>query len=255
MSGTKKTVTSWQNVSDWYGRTVGREGHYYHQHVILPQSLRLLELQEDSSLLDLACGQGVLARQLPETVYYVGVDAAPALIREAKHLDKKKNHVYLVADASRKLAVAKTDFSHAAVILALQNIKDADGVFENACRHLREGGHLLIVLNHPYFRIPRHTRWEIDARHKIEYRRIDRYLTPLTIPITTHPGRGDKSPATLSYHRPLNDYSQALFKHGFVIEQLEEWTSDKHSVGEAAKMENRARQEFPMFMALLARKT
>lgn len=250
----KKTETSWQKVSDWYGKAVGREGNYYHQHVILPKSLRLLDLKEDSSLLDLACGQGVLARQLPGEVCYVGVDAAPGLIRQAKRLDENKNHTYITADASRELPLPKKDFTHAAIILSLQNIENPAGVIQNARKHLVKNGIFLLVLNHPCFRIPRQTRWEIDEWEKIQYRRIDRYMTPLKISITTHPGRGEKSETTWSYHVPLTEYSRMLYENGFVIERLEEWLPDKRSVGNAAKMENRAREEFPLFLALLARK-
>jgi hypothetical protein len=41
---------------------------------------------------------------------------------------------------------------------------------------------------------------------------------------------------------------------GFVITRIEEWTSDKESEGKAAKQENRARAEFPLFMAIQALK-
>jgi hypothetical protein len=53
---------------------------------------------------------------------------------------------------------------------------------------------------------------------------------------------------------PLAEYSRMLFEGGFLIERIEEWVSDKHSVGKASLMENRARSEFPLFMAILARK-
>jgi len=33
----------------------------------------------------------------------------------------------------------------------------------------------------------------IDEANKIEYRRINRYFTPLKIPITTHPGEAKSS--------------------------------------------------------------
>jgi hypothetical protein len=39
-----------------------------------------------------------------------------------------------------------------------------------------------------------------------------------------------------------------------VIEKIEEWVSDKKSTGPMAKMEDRARDEIPMFMAILATK-
>lgn len=250
----KDSQTSWQKVSEWYGRLVGKEGHYYHQHIILPQSLRLLALQKDASLLDLACGQGVLARKIPPEVYYVGIDIAASLIEQAKQQDKNRRHTYFVADVSRELPVAKNDFTHAAIILALQNIKNPEAVMRNAREHLKPEGRFLLVLNHPSFRIPRQTRWNIDEPNKTQYRRIDRYMTPLEIPVATHPGHGARSDITRSYHLPLSEYSRMLWGNGFVIEKLEEWISEKHSVGEAAKMENRAREEFPLFLAILARK-
>ena len=252
-AGSSHEETSWQNVSEWYNKAVGIEGHYYHQHVILPQTLRLLDLHEGDSLLDLACGQGVLARQIPINIPYAGIDIAPDLIDQAKRLDKSRNHSYHTGDVSRKLPIQKADFTHAAIILALQNINDPRGVIRNARTHLSPKGRLLIVLNHPSFRIPRQTTWGIDEQNKSQYRRVNVYLTPTKIPITTHPGRGTQSQITWSYHFPLSHYSQLLSENGFVIEKLEEWASDKQSIGAAAKMENRARNEFPLFLSILAR--
>jgi len=246
--------TSWQRVSEWYGRVVGRKGLYYHERVILPGSLRLLDLKKASSLLDLACGQGVLGRQVPKDAYYQGVDIAPGLVAQAKRLDRNKEHLYIVADASTPLPIQKKDFTHACIVLALQNIKDPGGVIRNARQHLTNGGRFLIVLNHPSFRIPRQSAWQIDERNRTQYRRVDRYLSPLSVPITAHPGLSERSEFTWSYHLPLSAYSRMLFENGFSIEIIEEWVSDKTSVGTAAKMENRAREEFPLFMAILAKK-
>jgi SAM-dependent methyltransferase len=249
-----ETRDSWQKVSRWYGELVGKEGHYFHQHVILPRSLRLLELKEDSSLLDLACGQGVLARQIPPSVAYQGVDASPSLISQAKKMDKNPRHTYIVADVSKKLPLQKTDYTHAALILALQNIRDAAGAIRNAGHHVAHGGKLLIVLNHPCFRIPRQSGWEIDPRNKTQYRRVNRYLSPLEIPIRSNPGKGEASEVVWSFHLPISDYSRSLSENGFVILRIEEWASDKTSQGPAARMEDRARNEFPLFLTLLARK-
>ncbi len=252
-SGSHNEETSWQNVSEWYSKAVGIEGHYYHQHIILPLSLRLLDLHDGDSLLDLACGQGVLARHIPANIHYEGIDSAPDLIEQAKRLDKNKKHSYHTGDVSRKLAIQKTDFTHASIILALQNISDPLGVIRNARNHLSPQGTLLIVLNHPSFRIPRQTSWGIDEQNKSQYRKVNLYLTPLKIPIAAHPGKGTQSQVTWSYHFPLSHYSRLLSENGFVIEKLEEWASDKQSTGSAAKMENRARNEFPLFLAILAR--
>jgi SAM-dependent methyltransferase len=242
--------TSWENSARWYTGAVGEKGHYYHQHVVIPGALRLLNLSATSRLLDLACGQGILARALPPSTGYLGLDLSESLIKSAQKLSR---HEFRVADVSKPLSLSQKDFTHAAIILALQNINHPEITLQNASRHLAPSGRLLLVLNHPCFRIPRQSSWGIDPGNQLEYRRINRYLSPLKIPISTHPG-DSHSPLTWSFHQPLSAYFAFLKSAGFVVDSLEEWTSDKESVGQAAKMENRARSEFPLFMAILARK-
>lgn len=246
----KTSDTSWQKVSKWYGGIVGEKGHFFHQTVIIPNSLRLLELDSSSRLLDVACGQGVFARSIDNKVQYVGLDKASELISEAKKRDRNLNHKYIVADATKSFPL-KERFDRACIVLALQNIKEPDKTIQNVSEIIESGGRFLIVINHPSFRIPRQSSWEEDKTNKIQYRRINRYMSPIEIPINAHPGR-ENSPVTWSYHHPLEDYSKYLFEAGFLVEKIEEWTSEKHSVGKNSKQENRARDEFPMFMAILA---
>ncbi len=243
--------TSWHNVGKWYNEKVGDRGSYYHEHVVLPGVLRLLQLNQNSSLLDMACGQGVLGRQIPKSVKYVGVDAAASLITFAKKSDRNPNHQFLVGDVTQPLPVTEK-FTHAAIILALQNIEQPELAIKNTAEHLIAGGKLVIVLNHPAFRIPRQSNWGIDGQSKLQYRRENIYMSPLKIPITMHPGSG--SGLTWSFHEPISAYTKMLAENHFVIEYLEEWTSDKESVGKVGKMENRSRTEFPLFLAIAARK-
>src|SRR6185369_4913394 len=127
---------------------------------------------------------------------------APALINEAEKTDKNRDHKYIVADVTKPLSIPK-NFTHAAVVLALQNIKNPEFALENISKSLTSSGKLVIILNHPAFRIPRQSSWGIDANTKMQYRRIDRYMTPMEIPITAHPGERF-SPNTLSYHFPIS---------------------------------------------------
>ncbi|MGR3973220.1 MAG: methyltransferase domain-containing protein [Candidatus Rhabdochlamydia sp.] len=243
--------TSWETSHKWYDALVGEKGHYYHDHVVLPNSLRLLALKPQDTLLDLGCGQGVLEKSLPKQVGYVGVDASSSLIQSARKTSKQP---FYVADITAPLSLKETQFSHAALILVTQNLESFEGAFHNSSTYLKEGGKFLIVLNHPCFRIPRQSAWGIDDQKKLQYRRMDRYMESLKIPIQTHPGSPKDSPLTYSFHHPLSTYTHALYTSGFVIEALEEWVSDKKSVGGKSGMENRARKEFPLFMAILARK-
>lgn len=246
--------TSWQGVSTWYNQAVGEEGLYYHRQVVIPNTLKLLHLKENSTLLDLACGQGVLSRAILPSVEYYGLDLSKDLIESAISQNKNQKHHFKVADITRDLPLTKYNFTHAAIILAIQNIENPVNVFKVAYKHLEPHAKMLIVMNHPCFRIPRQSSWGIDEQNKLEYRRINRYLSPLKIPVQAEPSKGRRSPITWSFHYSLNDYSQALFDAGFGILKLEEWVSDKVSNGKAAKMENRSRHEFPLFLALLTEK-
>lgn len=247
--------TAWQEAGSWYHRTVGEKGHYYHQAVIIPNVLRLLALPSDgtAAVLDLACGQGVLSRHLPDGVSYVGIDAAPVLLSAAQHYRPPASHHFIQADITQPLPIERGTFSHATILLALQNVAHPDAVLKHLRVALRPNASCILVLNHPCFRIPRQSSWQIDEAQKTQYRRIDRYMSPLKIPIQTHPGRSSQSSVTWSFHHPLSSYIRWLAEAGFAITALEEWCSDKTSEGRAAKMENRSRQEIPLFLALVAR--
>lgn len=244
--------TSWDRVDSWYHSIVGQEGHYFHQNVIFPKLFPLLQFGPTDSLLDVACGQGVLARALPEKLPYVGIDLSPKLIQQAKKLDSNPQHHYHVMDATRPIKLEKCDFSHATILLAIQNMEHPSQVFKNVGKHLKQNGKLIIVLNHPCFRIARQSSWQTDLSQKIQFRRIDRYMSALKIPIQMNPGKGEQSSQTWSFHYPLSDYSKWLNESGFCITSIHEWCSDKQSTGKNARMEDRARIEIPMFMAIEA---
>lgn len=244
--------TSWEKSSNWYKKIVGDDGHYFHQTIIFPKIKRLIDFSKINSVLDLACGQGIFERQLDQNKEYVGIDISRSLINEASNKSINKRHQFLVSDVSKDLPLKKDDFDLVTIILALQNIKNINGVIKNASKHLKKGGKFLIILNHPIFRIPRQSAWGIDSQNKIQYRRIERYMSNLEIPISTNPGKFQKSEITWSFHNPLSKYSQLLFENGFLIEKIEEWVSEKKSTGPMAKMEDRARNEIPMFMAIVA---
>ena len=247
--------TSWKAVSGWYDSIVGEKGHYYHREVILPNVLRILDLKKGDSLLDIGCGQGVVTRHIPKHIDYVGIDIAQPLLDAAKQYHSSPSHQFIHADLTRAWPLSNhPPFSHAVCILVLQNIEDPDRIFQELSHVLLDGGRAIFVINHPYFRIPRQSRWSTDEATKAQTRELFSYMTPQRIPITTHPGRQlAETKTTWSFHVPLSEYTAMSQAHGFVIETIEEWCSPKHSTGSAARAENRARKEFPLFMAITFR--
>ena len=251
-----KKDTSWQTVHNWYDEIVGPQGHYYHKAIILPKTLQLLNLHDEARLLDLACGQGVLARAIPRGVSYTGIDLSPSLIQAAKNEVKKakcNTRQFLVGDITTQLPLAPDAlYSHAAIILALQNIERPEMVFAQLKKHLEPKARFVIVMNHPCYRIPRQSHWGVDPISKLQYRRINLYMSPQKIPIHMNPGTNNDTKTTWSFHHPLSSYCAWLKQNSFMIETIEEWCSDKTSTGLHARSENRARKEFPLFLAIVA---
>lgn len=238
--------TSWQPVVKWYHENVGEEGHYYHKHVILPKIMAKLK---GKTVVDLACGQGVLGRHVDPHKEYVGYDIAPSFIRLAKQQDKSPQHTYLVQDCTKPFTSTRR-YECGVCLLALQNMDELLPFFQNARKLLLPGSQLHLVLNHPCFRIPRQSSWGVDEEKKLQYRRMDRYLTPMKIPIQAAPSKGEQSAQTWSFHYALSAILKPAFQAGFQLSDLEEWISDKESTGKKSKMENRAREEFPLFLYL-----
>lgn len=249
----EKRKTSWNHVGDWYGKKVGQKGHFYHQSSILPELVEYIRRNNVVSLLDLACGQGVLERTL-SIPRYVGVDIASTLVNQAKQQRKNDGSVFVVSDVSKSLPMEKVQFDAVTCVLALQNIENYRGFFDNVEQYCKVGGFVAIVLNHPYFRIPRFSGWDITKGNGKQVRWVSNYASEQKIPITMNPGSKEKQTITWSFHVPLSTYINELSARGFVVEHMDELSSPKESVGKYAKRENTARAEIPLFMLLVARK-
>lgn len=253
----------WDNVSTWYDKLVGDEGSDYHRAVILPAALRLLAPLEGARVLDVCCGQGVLARWLADAgiAAYCGVDASPQLIeaarRRAGQLSDGVPKRFEVADltAPDALRPLGESFDSAACLMAVHDVRDAGALFRNIASALRPRGRLVVIGLHPCFRIPRQSSWGWDEARKMQFRRLDRYQTPLEIPIATHPGRNDGN-QTAFHHRSLGAYVESMTGAGFVITALEELLSHRRAApGGHSRGENRAAEEFPIFVALVGRRS
>lgn len=242
-------MAKWDASEKWYTSCVGERGHYYHKNLIFPKLKPLLK--PFRSLLDLGCGQGVLARHLKEDIEYIGIDRSKKLIASARKLSPKRT--FFAADVTKTLPIDKKDFECAVFLLSLQNIENGQSAIGNAAGHLKKGAKLILVLNHPCFRIPRQSAWGDDEKKNLRYRRLDLYLSSQKIPIQSHPSQGEKSAITYSYHESLSTYSKWLHE-SFFIESIKEWVSHKKSEGKDAKKEDRARKEFPLFLMICAQK-
>lgn len=245
--------TSWGKVANWYNNLIEKDEDSYQKKLILPNLIRLVEAKKGEVIVDLACGQGFFAREFAKLGAKVtGVDISPELIEIAK---QDKTIEYHVSEANKLNFLQNQSVDKVLIILSLQNIENANEVIIEINRILKVKGKLFLVINHPAFRIPKASSWGWDEGRKIQFRKIDSYLSESKEKIQMHPG--DKPwQQTISFHRPLQYYFKALGKNNLFVSRLEEWSSHKVSeAGPKKEAEDKARHEFPLFLFIEATKS
>ncbi|MBY0328787.1 methyltransferase domain-containing protein [Patescibacteria group bacterium] len=247
--------TNWNNVAHWYDNYLKGDDTYQAK-VIAPNLARMLALSPTDRVLDVACGQGYFARLIAEMgTTVVGVDSSSELIELAARI-AQTNESYRVGDAEKLPTMKLGTFDAVFSVLAFENIKNISKVLEGMNDCLKNAGKVVLVLLHPAFRIPQHSDWGYDMKAGIQYRKTQKYLSEVAIPIELTPhNKGGKKEVTTTFHRSLQWYVKAFRNAGFAITNLEEWISHKKSdAGPRQVAEDAARKEIPMFMAIELRK-
>jgi len=289
-------------VAEWYDdllegprgsrrgeRAPGRrdEGSDLHHQVILPGTLRLLALRSGQRVLDLACGQGLLARSIAgQGASVVGIDASSKLIDSARRAGEGNPRLHFDIGDVRAIDLAAlggpSSFDAITCVMAMMNIDPLEPMVAAAGQLLRPGGRFVAVILHPAFRAPGQTAWgwtgeggatragppprvvrtrdgqksPVTAPESRQFRRVDAYLSPARREIVMNPGAaadGRQAVTTTTHHRPIQTYVGLLASAGLLIDAIEEWTSPRRSApGPGAEEENRIRREIPMFLAIRA---
>lgn len=256
------TTQGWEPLAAWYDGWVGADGSDHHRNVAIPAVLDLLGLQAGESVLDVGAGQGVLASYVAQMgAGYTGVEISPRMIALAKQRHLRDGR-FLRGDArnlSRVQGLAEGSFDAVVFLLSIQDMNPLEAVLESAGWALKQGGRLVILMTHPCFRIPRQSGWEHDSNRDLRFRRIDRYLTPLAVPLKPYgKKRGNRrgksrsrGGVSISFHRPLSHYINGLAACGLLVDELQEITTYERGT---TKAEQRANDEIPLFVGLRARK-
>jgi ubiquinone/menaquinone biosynthesis C-methylase UbiE len=249
-----KKDTSWNSVASWYDELL-KNDESYQARVILPNLLRVLDLKKGEQVYDLACGQGYFANVFAHVgANVVASDLSKNLIETAKKNSKEKINFY-ISPAHRAQFLKDGSMDTIVVVLAIQNIENVGEVFTECSRILKKDGRIVLVLNHPAFRVPQGSDWYFADG--VQSRIISQYLSESKIFIDMTPGEKNpkKKIKTITFHRSLQYYMKLLAKNGFAITHLEEWISHKQSgTGPRQAAEDKARKEIPMFMCLEIKK-
>lgn len=240
----------WDPLADWYHGMVGENGSKFQQKLAIPAVKELLAPQAKELILDVGCGQGVLAPHIIKAgAVYTGFDLSQKLISRANQR-KLKTAEFLIGDASKPNpnVEANGPFDAAVFLLSIQDMQDLESVIVNTTRMLKPESRIVMLMLHPAFRIPRQSGWGFDEKRKLRYRRIDSYLSEMAVPLKQYSGGQGVS---ISHHRPLQNYINTLSEQGFKLDRMLEIPAT--ALGESKdKPTRRAVEEIPIFLGIRA---
>ena len=208
----------WSQLASWYDAKVAA-GSGPHE-TALASLLRLVPDVTGAAVLDVACGQGLATRAVAEAgaACVVGVDVAPPMIEMARR--RTPDHLpisWRVDDAESLRSFAAATFDGATCQLGLMDIPDLSAALRAIRRVLRPGGWFVFVIGHPCFLAPHATTRRGDDERL--GRLITHYLDAQYWTSSNPDGiRGRAG----NYHRPLNDYLNALLTVGFRLDAADE---------------------------------
>lgn len=208
---------TWDSIAEWYTSLV-RDGSAMHEFSrdillsLLPQQLAGLHV------LDLGCGEGIVARALASRgATVVGIDPSEALITQARTAERPHptGAAYRQDDGQRLDTINNESMDWVTAALSLNNIADLDAAIAAVKRVLKPTGKLAFTVPHPCFDAPGATSITMDGAVR---RVVGDYLRE-GFWRSTHPQSVRRAG---NYHRTVSSYITALIDHGLLIEVLAE---------------------------------
>jgi ubiquinone/menaquinone biosynthesis C-methylase UbiE len=135
------TSSNYDRIADWYNESI-RSGSLIHD-LVVPELLNLAGDIQGKHVCDLACGQGVIARQLVHRgASVVGIDIAEKMLEYAWRGEETEplGIVYLHDDVQTLASIADATFDGAVCNMALMDVSDMNATFHTVRRILCEGG-------------------------------------------------------------------------------------------------------------------
>lgn len=216
----------WNRKARFWDELHGDKGNLFHQRLIEPSILQLLDLQEGDMVLDAGCGNGALARRLAaKGAKVTAVDFSEEMIALAKARGFATEIDYLIVDATDKnalLSLETAQFDAVVCSMALMDISIVAPLFEAAAELLQSQGRFVFATMHPAFNSnnPVFFQEKADRDGVVTTIAGVKIYAYLDLP----PVRGSGAPGEPTphyyYHRPLSALLQSAFAAGFVLDGL-----------------------------------
>jgi SAM-dependent methyltransferase len=240
-----ETRQIWEQNGPWWDANMG-EGNTWHLSLIAPATERLLAIQDDDRVLDLACGNGQFARRLASLGAQViacdfsGSMLECARLRSAGHAHRIDYRLVDLTSEAQLDKLGTAQFDAAVCTMALMDIASIAPLLRGVRRALKPEGRFVFSIPHPCF----NTNGTTMLAERDDYApdgavnfsvRIHQYRTlqpqrAIAIQGQPHPH--------YYFHRPLSALTAACSAAGLVIDAIEEPAFDGPPTGSSMRWQN-----------------
>lgn len=238
-------IAKYDSIAEWYDESV-RTNSLLHD-MVVPVLLGLIGNVEDKSICDLACGQGIIARQLAQKGARVtGVDIAEKLLAIAQRYEDREpwGIAYLHDDVQTLAILEDASFDGVLCNMSLMDVADIAAAFRSIRRILRTGGWFVFSITHPCFQTPGST-W-MESESGTVSRVVNNYFNERFWYSENASGvRGQVG----AYHCMLSTYLNTLIEAGLSLERIVE----PQAIGNVAERVP-GNKEVPAALVVLCRK-
>jgi ubiquinone/menaquinone biosynthesis C-methylase UbiE len=207
----------WDEAAEAWADFVRTGKDYFRGYLNNPAVFKLIGNIRGKRVLDLACGEGRNTRILAQKGTTVtGIDLSPAMIKLAEQKEAKEclGITYVVGDAAELNDFHDGSFDLVTCFMALQDIEHMEKAVAEVFRVLKPKGRFIFSIPHPCF--------ELVIKNGQPIRAYTDYFENVKFEINWNMERLSKHFKSISFHRTLTDYSQALHKAGFQVSKLTE---------------------------------
>ena len=226
----KETHEAWEMNAEVWDTRMGDEGNDFFNILCWPALASFLNIQPDSHILDIACGNGLTTRRLAELGARVtAFDFSSNLIEKAKTrlTDRASQVNFQVIDATNEaqlLSLGEGKYDSALSNMALFDMANIETLFQTLPKLLKPNGTFIFSIIHPAFNNSSavHVAEEMDDHGEIK----TVYSIKTSRHMTSHHQRGlalrNQPKPQIYFERPLQYYLNLGFQNGFVLDGFEE---------------------------------
>lgn len=226
----RETAAIWEAKAAFWDERMG-EGNLFHRELNGPAIERLLHIQPGERVLEVACGNGQLARRLAALGARVtAVDISPTFLECARartvvDQDRIDYHLVDAAESGQLHALGHKVFAAVVCSMALMDMPEIDPFLSTLPALLADGGRFVFSIQHPCFNS---NATSIVGEIGQSGADVPTFAVKVYDYVNVPPGKGMGMPGEpmphYYFHRPLGTLLAACFRVGLVLDGMEEPT-------------------------------